>query len=799
MKARRQPMHDDPRLNHSGSKSRFDPKLTGLIQAPKPSRQAPAAKLTCVDVLALVAVALLGAAPVQAQVVRSRVSPAARSVVPAPKTSEDDGLAGGGFYLEADVVTQNENTHHVVADGSVEARYKGRVLRAEHVDYDSESGLVAASGKVQVLSPDGTAQFAESLTLDKTMSTGFAEGFSTRLQGNVKIAAASARRKNADVTTLDHVVFTPCPVCADNGETHPTWSIQARSVVEDKRRKTLTFRHAVIEILGLPVFYVPVITGPDPTSARKSGLLLPVVTFAGRRGPSYEQPYYKVLSASSDLTLTPQINVRVNPFLNLEWRKRFYSGLVDVRAGYTYDQDFTSGGDKFGARTSRSFILGSGVFQLSPKWQWGFTAERTSDKLIFDKYSVGDVFLDRGLYATDDRRLISQLYAVRQDTNAYLSVAAISVQGLRATDLQSSFPTVAPLIEARWEPKSAVLGGRLRLNGSAVVLTRDQSSAAIAAATTAGQLTDDSRRATGQADWERSFTFKNGLRIQPFLDGRVDVYNVTGLTTAPSNGTLTRAFGTLGANITYPLIKQAGDVTWILEPMAQLAVSPNTRLDARIPNEDSQVFEFDETNLFEVNRSPGYDLYEGGQSVTLGGRATAFLTDGRNVSFIVGRRFAVRDDLTLPDRTGLRSALSDYIFAADAIPFKGIRVFSRLRLDSETFALNRLETGASFTTARLNGYVSYVHEIQSPTGGRVSSLDLHGEAFVTRHWGATTYAIIDNGNWRRRDFGVVYRDDCLRVEVLYRHDETTNGTLGPSSSVVLRLSLATFGNSGYNH
>ena len=344
-------------------------------------------------VAALVAATVLGVAPAEAQVVRSRIM---QTPPPgAAKPAADDGLAGGGFYLEADAVTQNEDTHHVVADGGVEARYKGRVLRADHVDYDSQSGEVVASGGVRILEPDGTAQFADSLTLDKSMSTGFAEGFSTRLQDNVKIAAASAKRENGNVTTLNHVVFTPCPVCAETGNSHPTWSIRAASVVEDKRRKTLTFHHAVLQILGFPVFYVPVMRGPDPTSQRKSGLLLPVITFAGRRGASYEQPYYLVLSPSSDLTITPQINGKVNPFLNLEWRKRFYSGSVDFRAGYTYDQDFASGDNRFGPSTSRSFLLGSGEFQLTPKWQWGFTAERASDKLIFDKYSVNDVFVDR--------------------------------------------------------------------------------------------------------------------------------------------------------------------------------------------------------------------------------------------------------------------------------------------------------------------------------------------------------------------------------------------------------------------
>jgi LPS-assembly protein len=728
--------------------------------------------------------------------VRSRPPPPPAVAVAAPPT--DDGLAGDGFYLEADSLTQNDATHHVVAAGGVEARYKGRVLRADSVDYDSRSGIVIARGNVQILEADGTAQFADTLTLDKTMSTGFAAGFSSRLRGDVKIAAASARRQSGDVTQLDRVIYTPCPVCVDAGRGRPTWSIRAKQVTEDKRRKTLTFHGAVIQVKGVGVLYLPIMQTADPTADRKSGLLLPVVTFSGKRGFSYEQPYYQVISPSQDFTVTPQINSKVNPFLNIDWRRRFYSGVVDVRAGYTYDQDFTSGGDKFGALTSRSYILASGAFQLSPAWQWGFTAEQASDRLIFDKYAIGDVFVDRGLYAADDRRLISQVYAVRQDSLSYLSVAAISVQGLRDTDVQSTFPIIAPLVEARWEPAQSILGGRLRLDASAVVLTRDQSTAVSVPAGSPQIPGIDSRRATVQADWQRTFTLAGGLRLQPFIDGRADVYDVSNPAVTPSDATITRAFGTVGANISYPLIKQSAAVTWVLEPLAQVAISPNTHLDPRIPNEDSVDFEFDETNLFQVNRSPGFDLYEGGQSITLGGRVTGILPDGRSGSVLFGRRFAAESDPAIPERTGLETALSDYIFGADVTPIAGVRVFSRLRLDSNTFAINRLETGAAFNTGRIAGYVSYLQEAQTPTGGKLRSLDVHGEAFVTKHWGVTAYGIVDNGAWLRRDLGVVYRDDCVRVEVLYRHDETVNGTLGPSTSVVLRLTLATLGNSGYS-
>ena len=709
------------------------------------------------------------------------------------KRTVDDGLRGGGFYLEADVVTQNQTTHHVIATGAVEVRYKGRILRADHVDYDNVSGVVVATGKVSVLHPDGSAQFADTLTLDKTMSEGFATGFSTRLQGHVQIAAESVRRKSANVTEFRNAIYTPCIVCVENGQRNPTWSIRARTVVEDKAHKSLTFKGAVVQVLGQGVLYLPELQSADPTSDRKSGFLLPVLTFSGPRGVSFEQPYYQILSSHQDILLTPQINSQVNPFLSVDYRQRFYSGSVEVRAGYTYSQDFTSSGALFGADTSRSYILADGIFDISKNWSWGFTANRASDTLIFDKYSITDTYLDRGLYAADDRRLISQIYAVEQSPLSYLSIAAMNVQGLRVTDVQSTIPTIAPLIEGHWEAPDPILGGRLRISGSAVALTRDQS---LGPTDATGQTVlpgIDSRRATVEGNWMRSFVTANGLFLQPFLDGRADVFNVSNEPTGPSNATITRAFGTIGANVDYPLMKQVGSVSYILEPMAQLAISPNVKQDPRIPNEDSTVFEFDDTNLFETNRSPGADLYEGGQSLTLAGRATALFDDGRSASILFGRRLAARNDPAIPYYTGLETALSDWIFEADVTPMPNLKLFSRFRLDSSTFAINRLEAGAAFNTPRAEGYVSYLQEAMAPTGGTVDSLDIHGEFYATRHWGLTTYLIFDGGDWRRRDLGVVYRDDCIKVEVIYRHDETFNGTLGPSTSVLLRLTLATLG------
>jgi LPS-assembly protein len=694
----------------------------------------------------------------------------------------------------------------VQAHGEVEARYNGRTLRANDVVYDTQTGVVTATGDVTIVNPDGTAEFSQSAVLDREMSAGVATAFSTRLRETfrqtggaasqpveVSIAAASAVHPSPTVTELNQAIFTPCPVCAKNPT--PTWSIKADRVTQDKKRQVIIFHNARILVRGVTVFWAPVLSTADPSVKRKSGLLIPELNISTLRGLSYEQPYLQVISPSEDLVVSPQINTKVNPFLNVDWRKRFYSGAIDVRAGYTYEQDFNSSGDKLGNATSRSYVLAKGLFAINDNWDWGFTAERTSDPLIFDRYSVADPFIVRGLYAADDRRLISQGYSTYQIPDLYISVAAMDVQGLRSTDVQSTFPLIAPLIEARWEPDFAVLGGRLRVTGSGVALTRDESPID---PTLAGI---DSRRGTVEANWQSTFILPNGIRFDPFVDVRGDFYNLAELQTpGDRNATITRGLPTAGVNVTWPFFRRIDTFTVVLEPVAQVVLSPLVRQDPRIPNEDSVDFQFDETNLFQIQKAPGYDLLDSGPQFNAAGRATVISDDGYYASALIGRSFRTTPNPFIPVRTGLSGTTSDWIVAADASPYNGVNFFSRWRLDSGSFGVNYMETGVDWTTSRFDGQIRYIQEAQDASGQPVRDLDFHGELFILKNWGISAYGAREftSGVWRQADFGIVYRDQCIRVEILYNRNDTNNGVLGPSSGVGFRLSLATFGNSVYS-
>ena len=757
------------------------------------ARRSASAKRGLLAGVALLVLSWTGAAEAQGR-------PMAQGAVSA------DGLKPGELYLEADLVTRNDKTKVTTAEGQVEVRYEGRTLRSDELVYDEARGVMTAKGNVQIIDSDGSVEYADQLVLDDAMKAGAARGFAARMPGNIKMAAASAVRRNENVNELNRAIYTPCDICAADGTTPktPTWSIQADKVVQDHAHQVVYYRNAVIRILGAPVLYLPVFWHPDPEAERKSGFLPPKFGASNRRGLSYEQPYLQVLSPSSDLTLSPQINTKVNPLLNGHYRKRFYSGALDARFGYTHDTDFDGKGNAFGQDTSRSYVLASGAFAITDKWRWGFTAERTSDDLLFDKYEVGDVYVARGPYVADDRRLISQVYATRQDQRSWFSAGAFTIQGLRPGDVDRTFPTVGPLIEARWEPNTEVLNGRLRLLGSAVALTRDQSPS------NAALPGLDSRRVTGEADWRATFTTSGGLRISPYANLRADAYSLGDLTGlgARSSKSLARGLAVAGADISYPLARRFKSSTVVIEPIAQIAVSPKVKqvvvgyTAAKAPiflNEDSVAFEFDETNLFRANKFPGYDLYEDGARFNVAGRASVFWDDGRRASMLIGRSFRDTDDDAFSTTSGLSRKASDWIVAADAQPMRGVSFFGRARLDADDLSLQRAEAGANVSMKKGSGYFRYLRNVADANGAKVENLDLGGELYLSKHWGLTAYGNRDlvQDAWVIRDVGVVYRDECTRIDVIYRREDTVIGRLGPTESIAVRLTLATLGGPMY--
>jgi LPS-assembly protein len=377
----------------------------------------------------------------------------------------------------------------------------------------------------------------------------------------------------------------------------------------------------------------------------------------------------------------------------------------------------------------------------------------------------------------------------------------MSFQSLRPGDANGTFPIVAPLIEGRYEPDWAILGGRIELQGGGVVLQRDR---AILTDTGPG---DDQRRATLGGDWQGTYTFYNGIRLQPFVEARGDLYNTlnpyqtvgSDTVTYPGAHTVERFLGTAGVDASWPFYRRSGDMTVTLEPLVQLAASPRANLNPYITNEDSQVFELDETNLFDYNKSPGFDYYEGGYRANVGGRMTLRFDDGATAQILVGRSLRTQYDPTLPASTSLERTASDWVLAASVQPSDSFSGFTRALLDSQTGQVSHLEVGVNGAIARANGYVRYYFDDVDPTLPKTQNIQAGGQVLITRRWG-----FILSANWDlaahvavQEQGGLLYQDDCLHLELLYQHDGTYDLALRPSDRILIRLLLPITTGSGY--
>lgn len=800
-------------------------------------------------------IACLPALPTMAQVAAaSPVQAPAASPQPAPNTPGADGLTPGGLYVNADAAAREGDvvTASGTPDDRVFARTRDHSIRAEEVTYDLKSGVATASGQAEVVAPDGSVLHASRVELDADFKAGVATDLALRLTNGASLMAATAVRRSENVSELNRVIFTPCPICDVDGPKQPTISIQADKAVQDENLRAILYRNAVFRVGGVPVFYLPAFAHPDPSVDRASGFLIPRVDWDEGRGGSVEIPYLLVISPSEDWLFSPQINTKVAPLLNLQWRRRFANGTIVARGGYTYGRnfgDFDLDGDgdtesnvRFGDRTSRSYLLAHGKFDPDGPWRYGFTAERVSDKTLFDRYDVSSTYQDNGLYYGDRRRLISQVYAERQTERSYLSVAAFSIQSLRldprysATDFrdpngfkiferESTLPLVAPIVDARWEPEGPVFGGRLRLRGSAVALTRDAyvgfptlRPELIPPAPTEALPGVDSRRLTGQVDWRRTIITPMGLRWEPFVDGRLDVYSVDDLPPmlGKTSDVLSRGRASVGVDVSYPLYRRlSASSDLVLEPMAQLSASTDADLDPRIPNEDSQTLELDETSLFRMDRFPGYDLMEGGLRFTAGARATLRWDDKRSASLFVGRSMRADDQrefLTpipddparLYDPSGVASRTTDWVVQATFAPSDRMRGWFHATVDGNG-EIRRAETTIDGRWSRRNAAsLSYIIDRSNPVSGPLNRnyefVQLSGQQFIRGNWGVAVNGIADleRDIVTRSEVGLLFDDDCFRFELGWRRDNTRVRPTGPSEGVYVRLNLATFGGSGYD-
>lgn len=204
----------------------------------------------------------------------------------------------------------------------------------------------------------------------------------------------------------------------------------------------------------------------------------------------------------------------------------------------------------------------------------------------------------------------------------------------------------------------------------------------------------DTQRAFAGAKWElRRLT---GLGQEISFTGllRGDVYHSDGndLTTTASYrgnpGWQGRGIATAAADVRWPLVGQVFGGTQVLTPRVQLVASPKIR-NLAVPNEDARAVDLEDSNLFALNRFPGYDRVEDGVRVTYG-FDWQFERPRWRIKTTVGQSLRLtRNDTLPPEGTGLASRTSDIVGRTEVRFRDFVKLTHRFRLDKDSLSIRR--------------------------------------------------------------------------------------------------------------
>ena len=701
---------------------------------------------------------------------------------PPPPAATQDQIVG----FSADQVVYDSNADVVTANGAVRMNRDGNYLAADQVVWDRKSGQVRAIGNVVVLTPQGDKLVGDNVLLTDTLRDGTVDNLMVVLESGGRIAAARGRR-TGDVTTLENAIYSPCPVTTSTGcPKRPSWAITAAQVIDDPTNDRVRFIGGRLQLFGITLPLLPVFN-ISRSNEGATGWLVPDFSISTKKGFELAAPYHWQIAPNRDLTLTPHLYTGVLPAIEAKYRQLDQIGAFQLGGFLTYgtieniDPDDTS--TRHGVR---AYFEANGKAQLDPLWSITSSIRVASDKTLTRRYDI-----------TNDDRLRSVVNVERIDPDSYISIAGWAFEGLRAEDVQKQIPIALPAIDARFR-KEDVLGGTVQFQANSLSILRIE-----------GQ---DTQRAFVSAEWDLRRLTPWGQELTLTAFGRGDVYHTDDAesTVVPiysgTNGWHTRAIGALAADVRWPFVGPLFGGIQRLAPRIQLVLTPPTP-NIDIPNEDARSVDLEDSNVFALNRFPGYDRWEDASRVTYG---LDWALDRPNLSIesTIGQSYRLVDRPGIfPQGTGLTDRLSDIVGRTSIRYGRLIDLTHRFRLDKDNFAVRRNEIDLTVGTKQTYAQVGYLRLNRNidPTIEDlrdVEELRLAGRVLFNRYWsifGATVVDLTDRNEDPlsvadgfepvRHRLGIQYEDDCLQVGVTWRRDYERIGTFRTGSTFAIHLAL----------
>ena len=241
-----------------------------------------------------------------------------------------------GGVVELEAKQQRREGRIFYADGEVEIRYQNLRLRADHVEFNSETGEAAARGNIRF---ELDSQLIEGTKARYNLRTG--QGSFHDVRGTIHVQ----RRPNPNVLLSNNpLTFEAKEVERLDATTYrvqgawltvcepdkPLWKFYAPQATIRLGRSVILV-NANFRVFSIPILYLPIASAPLGPRVRQSGFLLPHFANTTRKGFVLGDAFYWAPTEWADFTLGAEYMSRRGWSQTAEFRARPWENMqVDV-------------------------------------------------------------------------------------------------------------------------------------------------------------------------------------------------------------------------------------------------------------------------------------------------------------------------------------------------------------------------------------------------------------------------------------------------------------------------------------
>ena len=572
-----------------------------------------------------------------------------------------------------------------------------------------------------------------------------------------------------NLTVLNKGAFTSCK----KNDGCPPWVINAEVIKHDKSKKQLIYDHAVLKVYDFPVLYFPKFFHPDPSVKRQSGLLRPEINSSNILGSSLTLPYFKVISDSRDLTVTPILFEDNKLMLTTEYRAENKNSNILADFGYVNGYKSTT--------TNKKNNLSHLFFDLDHNLNFknfnSSNLEISLNKVSKDTYlKIFDQYITKSALRPDNFDKLDNGLKIFLDHKDFNLVTGFqSYEDLQTKKGSDRYQYNLPYYNFEKLISQNFLKGNINFNSSGNNYLSDTNKLETI-------ITNDFTY--NSLDFISNLGIKNNYSIS-----LKNLNSVGKKTSKYKSSPQVELAGLFNVDLSMPLEKNSENYDNLLTPKLSFRFNPSDMKDHSLSDNKITV-----ANAFALNRLGLSDTLEAGRSVTLGldyNNINKKNLDQINSYFELKLATIFRDkeEKFIPNKSTLHRKNSN-LFGSISNKFSNnLKIGYDFSLDND---YNTFEYNDFNATISIDNFVTKFHFIEE-----------HGETGDSNILANTTSYSFDEKNSiefqtrRNRNLNLTeyydlvyeYKNDCLTAGIKYKKSYYADEDIKPSENLLFTITL----------